>query len=178
MADPREQGVHPLQRAFNEWERTEYPKLQAFRQKLYESSTMLREGILSERDFLEGLIDQDYSEAVNFTVRWEPAFPESEMDFTLEKTSDRKLKVSRDQKDYSAFSVPKFTATIGLSEEGMMQLEHVEASHFDWEEGKLEVYEDDGFLLSDVITIASASITTKAEQGAMLKEALSRVSPF
>lgn len=175
MADSREQR-HLLEQVVSEWEATDYPKLQAFQQKLYESSVMLREGTLSERDFFQGLMEQDYFGEVGFTVRWEQAYPESEMDFILQKTPDKKLKVVRPQEDYATFSVPRFTATIGLSEEGQIQVEQIEATGINEETGEVEVYEDDGFLLSDVITAAGASTTTKAEQGGMLKEALSRVS--
>ena len=59
-----------------------------------------------------------------------------------------------------------------------MQVEGVEATGFNKETGEIEVYEDDVFLLSDVITSAGASSTTRAEQGAILKESLYHVSPF
>lgn len=175
MADPREQGIHPLQQEFNEWNATEYPKLQTFRQRLYESSVMLRQGQMSEGDFFRGLMGQDYSGEVSFKVRWEQALPELEMDFIIQKTPDKKLKVTRPEEDYSAFSIPRFTATIGLSEEEKMQVEQVEAAGFNEETGEFEVYEDDGFLISDVITANGAATTTREEQGVMLKEALFRV---
>ena len=177
MVDPREQEKL-LQQALNEWETTEHPKLRAFQQQLHELSAMLRQASISEIVFFESLMGQDYSGEASFTVRWEPALPESEMDFIIQKTPDRKLKVTRPEEDYSTFFVPRFTATIGLSEEGKMQVEQVEAAGFNEQTGEIEVYEDDGFLLSDVIDISGVQMTTKAEQGAMLKEALHRISPF
>ena len=64
---------------------------------------MLRQDQISERDFFEGLMGQDYSGEASFTVRWEPALPESEMDFILQKTSERELKVTRPGEDYLPF---------------------------------------------------------------------------
>jgi len=167
-----------LQDVIDEWETTEYPKLQTFQRKLHESSEMLRAGAISERGFFERLMEQDYSGEVDFTVRWEQAYPESEMNYVIQKTPDGKLKVGSGRQDYLTFSVPSFTAIIGLSEEGQMQIEQIEAAGINEETGEVETYEDDGFLLSDVIASDGLSITTKAEQGAILKEALSRVSPF
>lgn len=178
MTNPREQErTSSLQGAVDDWERIEYPKLQAFRQKLCESSVMLRGGSISEGDFFEGLMQQDYSGEVAFTVRWDQAYPESEMNYTIQKTPDGKLKVKAAQQDYLAFSVPSFTATIGLSQEGQMQVEQVEAAGFNEETGEFEVYGDDEFIISGVITADGVATTTKEDQGEMLKEALFRVSP-
>ena len=178
MANPREEITHSLQGVIDEWETTEYPKLQAFQEKLHWSSVMLRQGQMSEKDCFLGLMEQDYSGEVGFTVRWEQAYPESEMNYIIQKTPDGKLKVKIGQQDYLTFSVPSFTATIGLSEEGQMQVEQIEATGINEDTGKIDVYEDDSFLLSDVITAVGASTTTKTEQGEILKEALFCVSPF
>lgn len=186
MTSQLETGRNVSQRLYDGLNDAEAPQMREFQRFLYESSEMLREGAMSETDFFRGLLRHPYRRPIEFTVRWVPAFFESEANYILERTKNRKLRITSSQEDFSTFSIPSFQATIGLSSEGRMEVEKVDALHED-ERGRVRAFGKGGenFLVSDVIAdVAGAGVsgtntgtTTRTDQGELLKQALFQISP-
>lgn len=161
-----------LQRSFDAWMKTEGPKIDAFHSLLTTQARLLREGKIDERVFFERVTES--KEPVSFMFRY--VDEESGMSDMLDvdRTNEGKLKITTRQ----VAAWPQLTVTLGLSKDGRLAAENVDAEYTDPDTIVKPHKVEGDTIFTDVIDVGNIGGTSKQAAGKELIRLLTHVVPF
>ncbi|MDP2638107.1 MAG: hypothetical protein Q8P26_03540 [Candidatus Levybacteria bacterium] len=163
--------ANSFQAMFDKFAQTELPKLNAFREQLTTQAKLLREGQISERKFFETLTaNREPLRLISVRTQEGEGEEMDEGTIGVERTANGKLKVRSQQ----VAAWPQITVTVGLSKDGLLYPEHVDARYVEQDSYIMKPHAVKGDMIyTDVI----GALTPKQEAGEALINDLKHVIP-
>ena len=146
--------------------------MHAFQDLLTAQAESLREGKIDEGAFFEALTE-DRKPVRIFARSSDPETGDQEF-LEVERTEDGKLRVKTQQ----VAAWPQITTTVGLSKEGKLQVEDVDARYVEPEAIVRPHVVKGDFIQTDVIDLNNINGTSKQDVGKQLMRDLLNVIPF
>lgn len=157
-------AVEDLQARLDRWMAIEKPRIDLFDAQLFRSLAQLRSGEIDQRDLFDGLMVIGDGRPVRTDVRIVHPLGHEEI-FEVERTEDQKLVIMSEQ----VGTIPRMTATIGLSENRRLVVEQVTATWLG-DEGPEEIEDD-------LIAIDTGIISKKKYGEEMLQALIAGATP-